>query len=217
MHEYLHNISELICLLVALFYYPYIKKSFMKWFLPFILFIFLGEIGAKYLRDGSGISNVSIYYIIGIVETIFYGYIFRQLYTRKTIKRLIDYFIICSVTAYVYCIIFYREGYAYYIPVLISSGFFLALIALVYIYTKFVDDEETFLISEPGFWIAFGVSIFFSGTCIVFSLHDYIVENNLTVFGVKLYNFVARVLSVVLYSSISIAIILCKKKSRILL
>ena len=217
MQAYLHNISELICLLVTVFYYPYIKKSFMKWFLPFILFIFLGEIGAKYISADSVTSNISIYYVIGIGETIFYGYIFYSLYNRKIFKGLILFFIFNSVIAYLIGLLFYREGYTFYLPVLIASGFLLALIALGYIYTKFVDDEETFLISEPGFWIAFGVSIFFSGTCIVFSLHDYIVENNLTVFGAKLYNFVARVLCVVLYSSISIAIILCKKKSRILL
>lgn len=189
----------------------------MKWFLPFILFIFLGEIGANYISADAVTSNISIYYVIGIVESVFYGYIFYSLNNRKTIKTLIVIYIFCSVFAFLFGLVFYRVGYGYYMSVLIGSGFFLALIALGYIYTKFVDDEETFLISEPGFWIAFGVSIFFSGTSIVFSLHDFIVDNNLTVFGAKLYNFVARVLCVVLYSSISIAIILCKKKSKILL
>lgn len=188
----------------------------MKWFLPFILFIFLGEIVAKYIIADNITTNISIYYLIGIVESIFYGFIFYSLNSRKIIKPFIVLYIISSVIAFLYGFCFYRVGYAYFMSVLIGSGFFLALIALGYIYTKFVDDEESLLISEPGFWIAFGVSIFFSGTCIVFSLHDYIAENNLTVLGVKLYNFVARVLSVVLYSSISIAIILCKKKIKVL-
>ena len=72
------------------------------------------------------------------------------------------------------------------------------------------------LLNESGFWLAMGVSIFFSGTSIVFALHDLIIKNNLTFFGAKLYNFVPRVLSVILYASISIAIILCKKKTKAL-
>jgi hypothetical protein len=47
--NHLHNIAEFISLVIAIFYYPYLKKSFMKWFLPFLGFIFLGELISAYI------------------------------------------------------------------------------------------------------------------------------------------------------------------------
>ena len=216
MKDYLHNICELIALIVAIIYYPHLKKSFMKWFLPFLAFIFIGELIAsyKYYHDRSWL-NIYIYYLIGMAESVFYGYIFYQLNSRRSYKKKILYFIAISTIAYFIGLFFFATGYTYFILTLIISGFFLSLIALGYTYTKFVDDDETLMITESGFWIAVGVSIFFSGISIVLALHDFIVRNNLILFGVKLYNLVPRVLCIILYASISIAIILCKKKNKI--
>lgn len=215
MQFLIHNITELIALVIAIVYYPYLKGSFMKWVLPFLVFIFLAElfITEKYFTLIK--PNVIVQYTIGIIESIFYGYLFYNYSGRKILKKIILYFVILSVCMFLIGLSFYTKDYSFFLPALIVIGFFLALFALTFIYTKFIDDDNTILINEPGFWIAFGVSLFFAGTSIVFSLYDLILKNNLDIFGVKLYNFIPRILSVVLYSSISIAIILCKKKTRI--
>jgi hypothetical protein len=154
-------------------------------------------------------------YLIGIVESIFYGYIFNNFYTGNTSKMALFFLIFISVSSYLIGFFVDIKNYSYLINALVISGFFLSVVSMVYIYTKVINDDETLLIKEPGFWIAFGVSLFFSGTSIVFCLHDFIVKNNLNLFGVRLYNIIPRILCVVLYSSISIAIILCKKKNKI--
>ncbi len=215
MQFLIHNITELIALVIAIVYYHYLKGSFMKWVLPFLVFIFLAElfITEKYFTLIK--PNVIVQYTIGIIESIFYGYLFYNYSGRKILKKIILYFVILSVCMFLIGLSFYTKDYSFFLPALIVIGFFLALFALTFIYTKFIDDDNTILINEPGFWIAFGVSLFFAGTSIVFSLYDLILKNNLDIFGVKLYNFIPRILSVVLYSSISIAIILCKKKTRI--
>jgi hypothetical protein len=74
------------------------------------------------------------------------------------------------------------------------------------------DDLEVLLIRQPGFWIAAGILIFYSGICTVYALHPLIVQYNLQIFGMKLHHFVPMVLSVVLYSSLSIAMFLWKKE-----
>lgn len=218
INNHLHNIAELISLAIAIFYYPYLKDSFAKWFLPFLTIIFIGELIITYqhLYDNNQF-NINIYYLIGISESIFYNYIFYKFSDNKSLKKTIVY---CTfLGALIYCsgFLFYQDNNNYHINCVIISGFLLSSISLGYIYTKFINDDKETIILEPGFWIVAGVSLFFSGISIVFSLHDLIVEKDLTLFGIRLYKFVPRVLCIVLYTCISIAIILCKKKIKILL
>ncbi len=145
----------------------------------------------------------------------FYGYVFYQSCHNFFLKRLIFIFIFFCIDMNLLCLLFYRNNTFYFSRTLIISGFFLAAVALMYIYEQSINERTTVLVYEPGFWIAFGVSLFFSGISIVFSLHGFIMRNNLLLFGIRLYKIVPRVLCIILYSSISIAIILCKKKNRI--
>jgi hypothetical protein len=204
---------ELISLIIAICYYPYLKDSFMKWFLPFLAFIFLGElVTAWYHYFEPQRSNADIYYIISIIESVFYNYILYKILERVWLKKPIFLFAFITVTAYILGFLLDRDDYMF--PIFIVSGFFMAAIAVGYLYIKLVEEDRVVLTKEPGFWIAFGVALFFSGISVVYSLHDYILENDLSFYGARLYNFVSRVLCIFLYSSISIAIILCKKKNR---
>lgn len=215
MKWYLNNLAELACLLIAIVYYPYLKGTFMKWVLPFMIFIFLSELYTKYIGHVLGGTTIAPNYIIGIIESVFYGYVFYTLGRSRLLRKLTQILITISIFSYsVSLILFPSDPDLLYIN-LVLSGLILSFISLVYLYSRFLDDDTAYLIEEPEFWIAFGVSIFFSGVCVVFSLHDIIVKNNLSVFGLKLHHIVPRVLSVILYISISIAIIQCKKKTRI--
>ena len=212
---YLHNIFELLSLLIAIFYYRYLKASFMKWFLPFLGFIFLGELYAKYQGYFLKESNYGIYCIIGVVESFFYGYIFYNLSKNRIFKSAIFFFVSISIVSYSVTYFFLGLDNSYLFLNFIISGFFLTGIALVYMYFKFIEDDKIILIFEPGFWIALWISLFNAGTSITFALHDVIKSNSLSLFGIKLYHFVPQILCFVLYSCISISIILCKKKTKV--
>ena len=170
MQLHIHNIAELISCLVAIIYYPYLKGTFMKWFLPFLIFICIGELLLKYQWYVLGRSTVKMNYLIAVIESIFYCYIFYNLSNKILFKRIVSFFVLISVMGY--CIAYYSNSstYIYFFPNIIISGYFLAAIALISIYLKYIDDEELFLIKEPGFWIAFGVSLFFSSVSLSFSL-----------------------------------------------
>lgn len=216
LKNHIHNIAELISLVIAIVYYPYLKKSFMKWFLPFLSFIFFTEAFISYLDIcNDSRPNSDIYDIIGIGECIFYNYIFYQLAHNFFPKKIIMLFTSLSILPYLIGVVCYSNNNNYHSVGFIVSGLLLSLVSLAYLYDRVTSDDYIFLVSESGFWIALGISLFFSCTSIVFALHDFILKNNLKLFGVKLYNFVPGVLSIVLYSCISIAIILCKKKAKI--
>jgi hypothetical protein len=113
---------------------------------------------------------------------------------------------------YIAGLIIYTYDSTFYISWLIISGFFLALVSLLYLYERVNSDDDQDLVKQPGIWVALGVSIFFSGSSIVFSLHDLISKGNLKLFGFKLYWIVPQILSVFLYACISVSIILHRKK-----
>lgn len=186
----------------------------MKWTFPFLLFIFLAEFVAKYQVEVLKTSTLNTYYIILFVETIFYSYMFVSQIKKMSTKKTLT--IISVITFLVYGIAYftysdYVESFYFNITI---EGIVLSVMSLIYL-NSFVNDYERDKIShEPGFWIAFGVAVFFSVSTIVMSLHKIIVVKKLYFLGQQLHNIIPQILSVILYASISIAIILCKKKTR---
>lgn len=214
--SHLYVIVEFISLIIAVFYYPYLKRCYMKWVLPFLGFIFLSEFTIAYQHYFDHLrSSVNINYLILSVESCFYGYIFYELSNKLILRKVALLTTLINITLIIFSFAIYKSEPENFIIILIIVGLLLTMTALIYIYTLFVDDNNLSLIKEPGFWIATGVSLFFSGVSIVFSLHNMILKNNLRLFGIMLYNFVPSILSVILYMCISIAIILCKKKTKI--
>ncbi|HEY1017697.1 MAG TPA: hypothetical protein VGE25_01770 [Sediminibacterium sp.] len=218
MKFYINNLAELFSLGIAIIYYPYLKGSVMKWFLPFLVFITGSELYAQnigYVLGNSDTPNTKIYGFVTIVESVFYGYFFYTMTVKEIWKKII--LIISLINSFISIIFFFfiAENPSYLITNLLFLSICFSFISLTYIYSKFISDEAAYLLCEPGFWVAFGVTLFFSGVSVVFSLHDFILKHNLTLFGVKLYHIVPQILSLPLYLSISTAIILCKKKNRI--
>ncbi len=214
MKSYIYNIAELLILLFVAYCYPFIKRSYMKWFLPFLTFVFLGDFLGKIQFQLTNKPNYGIHYLIGIVESCFYCFIFYSLTKSKEIKKM-------TIMSGLLCLIIYLGSYFFYRNNLNTifwcvtiCGFFIVTTALAFLYKMAIDIERLSLCKEPGFWISFGVSLFFSGISISFSLHDYIIKNDLQLFGQVLHNTIPQILSLILYSCIIIAIILCKKKTK---
>ncbi len=180
----------------------------MKWFLPFLGFVFFAELSAKFITH-----NIQVYYFISMVELCFYSYIFYHLNNKVFFKKLILFFVPLGEIGYAITFLLYGSNYTYFHINLIVSGFFLAAIALLYLYTLVINDKETVITSEPGFWIAAGVSLFFSSASISFSLYDFIVKNDIYLFGLRLHQFIPQALCIVLYLCISMGLLLLKKKS----
>jgi hypothetical protein len=115
---------------------------------------------------------IAINYLIGIVETFFYGYIFYKLSLNLILKKAILCFIPLSMISYTLSYFANNSSYIYFIPNMVISGFVLAAIALINVYLIYIDDQESNLIFEPIFWIALGVSLFFSSISLSFSLYN---------------------------------------------
>jgi hypothetical protein len=215
MKFYINNLAELFSLVVAIIYYPYLKRTVMKWFLPFLAFVFVGEMYVNYISVIIG-NTLAINNFIAIGESVFYGYFFYSLSRYRWAKKIIVILTVISVLSSLASLAFVYSNPSFLYFNLIFLALVLSVVSLIYLYSKFSTDENgVYLLSESGFWVAFGVALFFSGVSVVFSLHDLSLRYNLRLFGVRLHNIVPQILSVLLYLSLSTAIILCKKKTRI--
>lgn len=187
----------------------------MKWILPFLLIVSIGEIIANYQNSILKVQAVTANYLIAVIESAFYGFIFYRLTNARFFKKVIIAIVIISELGYICGYYFDSTSLSYFFPNIIFSGFLIATISLVYIYLRFSEDDKSLLISESGFWMAAGVTLFYSGASISFAFYESIYRNNLSLFGEKLLNIAPRFLSIILYICISISIILCKQKKKI--
>jgi hypothetical protein len=209
LYRYLHHILEFAAFVISLVYYRYYSKTFMKWIAPFLGLIFAGELFTMMYRIGF-YSN----YFMAVAEVIFYGYIFYNLIEGKKWKTVIVAVSAVSISCYVGSYFFLdtdRYTMTFFSLSLIVFGFLISAIALVYLYQLSV--KKATITNEPGFWIALGVIVFFSGISIVFSSYGLIVEKKLRILGWPLYHLVPRVLSVLLYTCIAIGVLTTKRKA----
>ncbi len=203
------NIAEIIACIISAFYYQKIKDSFLKWLPFYLLYVSIGEFAAHYY---SGMPNLYIYFSITIMTIFFYNYCFYQLlHVRKKIGKLIIVLSSLLLIATIF-VSFFLAKYptsTYYI--LIAMGIELSLIACIYLYHIFLsDDLQVLLIKQSGFWMAAGVLLFFSGMCFTFAISPIALKYDLKIFDTYLLRFIPRVLSVLLYSFLSIAVVLYK-------
>lgn len=214
--SHIHNIIELLSFLLALRYRANVQTTFLKFAPLFLGFIFSCDLIMAIQRLMKlTTSNIWFNHLVCIAEVLFYGFVFYSLSNKLIIKRVI---LFCMIILPVLNLIgvFLCSSTIYFSNVFFLSSIILSGIALSYIYNSFVSESTLPDNRVSGFWIAFGVSIFYSGVSIVFILHDLIEKHHLHILGVKLYQLVPRLLSVVLYVSISIAIILCRQRKSIL-
>ena len=205
-------IAEIIACIISAFYYQKIKDSFLKWLPFYLLFVAVGESMAHYY---AGLPNSYIYLTITMLSIIFYNHCFYQLLKgRKKIQQLIVILssILLAVCIYLFIIINNDHPYIFYM--LIAMGIELSVIACIYLYHIFLsDDMQVLLIKQSGFWMSAGVLLFFSGMCFTFAITPIALKYDLKVFDIYLLQFIPRVLSVILYSFLSIAVFLNKKKN----
>lgn len=201
---------EFLSLLVSLLCLKKLKNSFMIFFVPYLLLILEIEILAKYLHVTYALSTGWMYNILNLISHFFFAFIFYMFSTakehRQTIILLTATYIISSLTYYFY------TSFAFNNYIIAYGGIIQVIFACIHFYEYLLHD---YYVKEKhysaGLFIAAGVLIFYSGITICLSLYNYILLNQLMIFNTPLYNIIPRYLSIILYSCISIALIVWRK------
>lgn len=204
---------EILAFIVALICYSKLKASYMVYFIPFLLFTIICEVGSDFIYSNYQIKTEWIYNILNPVTTLFYGYIFCSLIRNRKLKSVFFWGALLYIVINIY-VLSQIEGFS--ILLILLSSIILVTLSCYYFYRCLLDDVDlTAFYIKSGLWFAAGILIFYSGISIVFALVDYIRAHHLTMFGVSLYKFVPRTLSIILYGCFSIAFLLWRKPQKV--
>jgi len=213
-----NHIVEAIALITAIWNWKYIKNTRYVYFIPFLAFVLLGELGGIYFSSPPHLNaekNMHIYLTITIVETIFFAYIFYQILQSEKIKQFTfigSTILVSLMTAWFF---FFVDISVLLTNTIGITGFFFSCVSCFYLYEKNITTEKTDenLIRNPDFWFAIGVLIFWVTCTIPFILYFFLSKNKLLIFGVPIYRLFPQIFSVVLYGCFTVAIILSRKNS----
>lgn len=208
---YLYHFIELLCTALAIVNHRHLMRRKLGLLLPFLLFITMAEYVAILQRNVYHTSTYGTNYLIMLVEWLLYNFLFHRFTQhagyKKYLRLCVPLVVVCIAVGY----FLFPNQYQVFFYCIILVGFFLSVSALFYMYVRFVEDEKTDLMEDPVGWVALGVVVFFSGVSIVFSLYEFIRLRQVNLWGEPIYTLVPRLLSIFLYSCISIAIIQCRK------
>lgn len=218
----LNHIIEFLSLLIAVVNFRYLKGSRLFWSIPFLFFITLAELGASYykyvLMPGTvpPISNTHIYIWVSIVETVFYSFLVFYFLKMQVFRLILVVLSSLMVCGFLFLFFFFSRYLDYYYYFLVAEGYVLTVISCFYFYEYFLSEEvdQTWIFIKPDFWIAIGILVFFAGISVVNALYYYLRNKALTIGGLALYNVIPQGLSVFLYGSMSISIILWRNQVR---
>lgn len=184
----------------------------MVWFIPFLGITFLAEVNSYYLYETYKHNTYWIYNILNPATTLFYSFIFYSLIRDQKLKTP---FIVMALVYVLINVYFLSLAISFSINLMLLSSIIMIILSCYYFYRCMLDDVDlsTFYV-KSGLWIASGILIFYAGICIVFSLFNYIRAHHLTIKGTQLYNFVPRVLSIILYGCFMVAFILWRKPQK---
>jgi hypothetical protein len=215
MNQYLHYYFEFLSLLIAGICFGKLRKSFLALFLPYLLLTLLVELFAGYLYQTYKQPTGWMYNILNLSSHIFYSYIYfkySSVFKHKRFILILSSIYLSGSVAYYLSTTFYQFSNW----VIVAGGVLQVILSCLYFYEYLQNDayvkEKHY---SSGLWVASGVLMFYSGITICFSLYHYILLNHLRVFDLPLYNVIPRILSIILYSCISIALITWKKPRKI--
>lgn len=202
-------ITELLCLLVALYVFKGHWNSFWWLFIPFLLFTFLIEVLATYAWPQ---NNNWLYNLYVLVQFCFLSFFFYRVTHSRRLRHLIllSVLLFCGYALYEFS---FRRSFAVFNLLLFTiDSFFMVLFAIFFLlYCISENNIARISFQIPALWITIGVVIFFSIASIVFNAYEFIHSHNLKLGGMYLDNITPQILSLIMYSCFAYAFLRWKK------
>ncbi|WP_026769283.1 hypothetical protein [Asinibacterium sp. OR53] len=220
MRVELNHITELICLLAALWNYKYLKGTIYFYFIYYLAFVLYGELGASYFKYVLSLTlkpedrnNMHIYLWVWAVMGAFLSYFLYTEIRNVVVRKLITVFTSLLVCYFLFLFFFFRRYVEPCYYGFVVETFYLTFLCCIYFYELFLYSEEADSIWKlPAFWVITGIFIFFTGTAISSVMHGVLKNFSIRIMGLPLYSFIAQILCVFLYGCPIVAFILIRKK-----
>lgn len=200
-----HNYIELAALITSVIFWYKIKNTYLRWFLPFLLFINIIELSGRYIRKVMHAPNAWLYNISVPIEYVFYAFFFYTFFKRKFNKMVAKIFLIVFPVWVIINISLVEGFYSFNTHLLIVGSFFMLLLCLLFFIELLRKEDMYNPVTQPAFWIVCGLFLFSAGE-FAYDTFSHILMVKWE-YGEKLFHQINNNLIFVLYSCIIIAII----------
>jgi len=168
---------EFISAIVALLYYNKLKKTAWKWFIYYLIFIFIIEKFGEDLFLFFSIKKKYYFAYIGIpIQFIF----FYWLYAVNSLKRKKLFYIFSGlfVFSFIPIELFFNELNIVYSLNITVGTFFLMLLILLEFNKQIKSDNILNFSKDKMFYINIGVILFYVGTLPFFAFYNIILKQH---------------------------------------
>ena len=180
-----------------------------NWLVLYVLLIATGDWSGWWMTQ-IGLHNHWLYNIITVIEVVFMGYFFLDLYPSKLGKYAVSIGLSCISILFVSELV--ENGiHMYASDAQVAISIWLIAMALGYYYYLLKDENYLPLQTHPDFWFVTGVLLFYLGNIATNLFFGYFSKINIANFRSIIYT----VLNLILYGCWSYAFI-CKYRKKIL-
>ena len=206
----------LFSLLVAVFRYPKLRSSGLIWFVPFLFITLAVELAGVYYKYVLNKDNAWLYNAYLLLQVAFFSVLYYRFIQVKTYRWIIRTGALLYFVGAAIIYIFYDSILGFNRLVFMSGGLLVTLFGVLFLFFYFsLDSSERETALTPLLFITMGIVIYFAVLSITLSLYQFSRFHNLEIGGVKLYNFIPRLVSIVLYTLYAFSFFICRPRKQI--
>ena len=210
-----YNYLEFLSFLLAAIFFSDLKKFKLGGYLPYLFLVCITELTASNIEVFGLTNNHFVYDIFIVISSAITINIYYHLIDYKGLAKKI--YLILSVSVIVFMLIdmFLIEGFVVYDTYNNTINAFIAIIVASLLLVKlFVDDStNTRLTDNPYFWLCAGTIVFNLGDMLILGLQQFILQKQIKIGGVMMYNVIMPVFCGFLYGCFCYSFILCRKQT----
>jgi hypothetical protein len=202
--------SMLVCLIL----YKSVKKTALKYFLPFLVLTIIVELSGLWMNQ-HGIKNYLLFNVFTTVEFVFYSFLFFKHYRKNKNKLLSLLFMPLYTLAVIINLIYFQGIDRFHTYTFLLGSFFIVVFCCLFLYESVLPEYiESTLTKEPFFWVCTGLLLFYLGSVIINALFEYLRTFDMQIEGKKIYSTINQILNILLYTAFLISFIVCRNNNK---
>jgi hypothetical protein len=203
----------LVSVIFAFIYRDDLKRHGLFIFLPYLIFVFIQELGIYFYLLQYPDARTGIFYnIYRFITVMVFSFLFYHIPFKIQIKKIIllffsIYLIFTFITFFFIHSIFTLNNYLG-----TAGGLIITSYGIFFLFFYFALDNV--LLEKrwrPQILITIGLVTFYPVINIANAFDKYLLALDAKIFGIEIYNFIPQVMSIFMYSSFARAFYLCRK------
>lgn len=205
----LHIYFGLAAAAVSILSWRSLSATRLRWFIPFLLFIVVVELSARYLTYELKQPNAWLFCLSVPFEYIFYAFMFWNFYQTAIFKKIAVVFMAAVFIYSIYSLVFITKLAFFDMNILVGGNLAMFVLSILYFVELYNYNDPQPLLKTPAFWIVTGIFLFNTGEFCYNLLSMLVIDDGFDK-TLKIFKSINNSLILVLYSFFIIGFV-CQK------